>query len=201
MDRSFEKQYDEERYLFDSVGPRFRQEGSLGAYDLFAIVRWKANRAITRVALRISHVADGDLETAARELTRDLASAHSPRERFVLMSEKWGLRLPMASAILAVLYPEQFTVYDIRVCSALNAFHGIGNLSKPDVRWGRYQEYITAVNRAAPASLSLRDKDRWLWARSRHQDLERLIARDFRKHPQGNAKRTSNPARKPRTLR
>ena len=32
----------------------------------------------------------------------------------------WKLRLPTASAVLTVLYPEDFTVYDQRVCKMLD---------------------------------------------------------------------------------
>jgi hypothetical protein len=96
----FETRYNEEEYLFDVIGPRFRKQGWLNAYDLFAIVRWKANRAISKVAKLLVRVSDKALDGAARELTSDVASAASARDRFYILSEKWNLRLPMASAIL-----------------------------------------------------------------------------------------------------
>ena len=37
--------YDLERYLFEDVHRRFHEEGSIGAFDFFSIVIWKANRA------------------------------------------------------------------------------------------------------------------------------------------------------------
>jgi hypothetical protein len=37
-----------------------------------------------------------------------------------ILMRDWGLRLPMASAILTVLFPEEFTVYDQRVCGSLS---------------------------------------------------------------------------------
>jgi len=37
--------YDLERYLFENVHQRFHLEHSLGAFDFFSIVIWKANRA------------------------------------------------------------------------------------------------------------------------------------------------------------
>ena len=44
-----------------------------------------------------------------------------------ILIEDWAFRLPMASAILTVLYPDSFTVYDIRVCSELQNHHGVRN--------------------------------------------------------------------------
>ena len=41
---------------------------------------------------------------------------------------KWAFRLPTASAILTVLYPDVFTVYDRRVCKVLGAFDQLANI-------------------------------------------------------------------------
>jgi len=60
-----------------------------------------------------------DLELAARELTGSLYRAPDERARLRVLSVDWNLRLPTASAILAVLWPDKFTVYDIRVCQGL----------------------------------------------------------------------------------
>lgn len=46
-----------------------------------------------------------------------------------------GFRLPMASAIATVLYPNDFTVYDIRVCEMLGDFHGLTYIIKYDRLW------------------------------------------------------------------
>lgn len=39
------KYYNLERYLFEEVTKKFKEEGQLGAFDFFCIVMWKANRA------------------------------------------------------------------------------------------------------------------------------------------------------------
>ena len=57
----------------------------------------------------------------------------------IMLIEKWQLRLPMASAILTVLYPEDFTVYDVRVCNTLGGFHSIADRMAFESMW---QEYI-----------------------------------------------------------
>ena len=69
MRRAFEKEYHEEAYLFDVVGPRFRKKDRLSAYDFFLIVRWKANRAISQIAGHLVRESGPDLEKAASQLT------------------------------------------------------------------------------------------------------------------------------------
>lgn len=187
MGRAFEKEYDEEAHLFDVVGPRFRRQGTLSAYDFFRIVRWKANRAISKVAKRLQGESGTDLEKAVSSLTRQLSAASDAQERFLVLVRGWRLRLPIASAILTVLYPEDFTVYDVRACDQVRGFHGLSARQSPDTLWRGYLEFKAAVERAAPAGLSLRDKDRFLWARSRHEDLAASIRTQFA--PKGKGRR------------
>ena len=78
-----------------------------------------------------------------------------------------GIGLPMATAILTVLYPDHFTVYDTRVCNQLGRFSNLGSRSITTI-WEGYEEFRQAVReeairRGAPESLGLRDMDRYLW--------------------------------------
>jgi len=179
MPYDFHKRYNEEGYIFDVIAPRFSKQGSLSAYDLFFIIRWKSHRAVTKMARRLRGVAGSDLEQAARTLTAELHQAGTPEEKFRVISDKWGFRLPMATAVLTALYKDDFTVYDVRA----SAMCRLKMSSPKDIgeRWIEYQRFKAAVERTAPSDLSLRDKDRFLWALSRHQDLEADVRRGFRK--------------------
>lgn len=179
MQEEFEKQYDEEGHLFQVVSPRFQQQGWLSAYDLFSIVRWKANRAISKVATALVRTSGSNLEQTSRQLTKDLYEAPNDRQRFFVLSGKWKLRLPMASAILTVLFPDNFTVYDVRACEMLGDFHTLASRTDIESRWQGYLEFKNAVERSTPAHLSLRNKDRYLWARSRHDGLARFVKKAF----------------------
>lgn len=184
--------YDLEEYLFDQVRPRFHSEHSIGAFDFFSIVIWKANRAKSRIAERLWRKAQPgeDLDAVARRLTASLYGARDACERFrLLLDEKeWGFYLPMASAVLTVLWPEEFTVYDFRVCEQLEkadrghctVFKHIAGWVHSDRLWRTYQDYVAAVKRAGPDGLSLRDKDRYLWARSAAEQLQEDIQRGFK---------------------
>ena len=150
MDIDYRQYYDLESYLFDVVGPRFRAEGRLGAFDLFSIIIWKANRAKSLLARRLLDVGGGTLEDAANQLTEGLAGQAEPKERLRYLLVDWGLRLPMASAILTVLFPADFTIHDTRVCDTVGGFHTIGDRSEFERLWGEYLAFRTAVEKAAP---------------------------------------------------
>lgn len=166
--------YDLESYLFGTVNPRFHRDGSISAFDLMCIVSWKANRAKSRVAARLLGFGHPTLEDAARALTAAVFAAPTPEARLRTMAKDWGFRLPMATAILTVLYPNEFTVCDVRVAEVVGV-----TVPEPAVdfakTWAAYCAFRDAVEREAPANLSLCDKDRFLWARSFREQMERDI--------------------------
>ena len=182
MPENYLEYYDLEGYLFDTVSPRFREQGYLKAFDFFCIIIWKANRAKSKVARHLKKRSGTSLESAVKALTSDLAAASTDREKFEVVLGKWGLRLPMGTAILSVLYTDRFTVYDARVCDELDGFRSLAGRVKLESLWRGYEEFQTAVRDAAPTDLSLRDKDRWLWARSFAEQLRNDISRDFGIH-------------------
>jgi hypothetical protein len=92
--------------------------------------------------------------------------------------QQWGFYLPMASSILAVLWPEEFTVYDVRVCEELGDFGWVGTRRSPADVWTGYQACLAAVIAATPSELCLRDRDGYLWGRSAAKQLEADLARN-----------------------
>ncbi|MEN9447387.1 MAG: hypothetical protein RJA25_677 [Bacteroidota bacterium] len=88
----------------------------------------------------------------------------------------------MSSAILAVLYPKDFTVYDVRVCETFLKFKGIDNTSNFENLWTKYQDYIESIRNYEPTKgFLLRDKDRYLWAKSFYDQLKGDIENNFEK--------------------
>jgi len=183
MQLDFLEYYDLENYLFENVRQRFHREGSLGAFDFFSIVVWKANRSKSKIARRLlQHDTEKreELDPIARDLTRSLHAAVEPKERLRILIQNWGFKLPMATAILSVLWPDVFSVYDIRVCDQLTRFHKLVNVTTFDTLWNGYQEYLNALKTSVPPQLRLRDQDRFLWGKSVAEQLERDIRRSFR---------------------
>ena len=178
------KLYDLERYLFEVVNPAFQKNHELDAFDFFCIVIWKANRAKSKVAdklCRRDSKKRKDLNAIVGDLTSSIYEATSDKERMRIIVQDWGLRLPMASAILTVLYPERFTVYDVRVCEVLAKYRCVQD-RRFDGLWAGYEGYREDVESREPSVSTLRDRDRVLWARSfekqLREDLSTLFSKD-----------------------
>jgi hypothetical protein len=163
---NFSRYYDLEGYLFREVSAQFKKYKRLSAFDFFCIVIWKSNRSKSLVAKRLLAHGHGDLESAVAAITSDIGSAQSNKERLKALIETWGFRLPIASAILTVLFPDDFTVYDVRVCGVLRDFEDAQDKTQFEALWERYSEYVTKVRESVPEASSLRDKDRYLWGQS-----------------------------------
>ena len=174
--------YDLEGYLLGEVQGRFRSQGYISAFEFFSIVIWKANRAKSHIARRLIKVDPKGrtaLEPIVRDLTSSLAKATDERSRLRFLVETWGFGLPMATAILAILWPDDFTVYDVRVCEQLGAFRELAHFTRFDRVWEGYLKYRAAVVAATPDQNTLRNKDRFLWAQSAAIQLEKDIACGF----------------------
>lgn len=172
----YAKYHDLEGYLFCEVSQRYSSKKALSAFDFFCIVIWKSNRAKSKVASRLLAQDYPDLNVAVGALVQEIAKAGDAKARLAVLIDKWGFRLPMASAILTVLYPEEFTVYDVRVCNVLGDFKDAQHKTKFDTLWNRYTEYVERVKREVPEKESLRDKDRYLWGKSFEAQLKDDIA-------------------------
>jgi hypothetical protein len=132
MKIDYRKLYDLENYLFEDVARGFSELGYLKAFDFFCIVIWKANRSKSKIAKRLLRKEHPDLDSAVVALTKSLANAGDNKVRMKILIVDWEFRLPMASAILTVLYPMSFTIYDFRVCEVLNDFHKLPNKTNFD---------------------------------------------------------------------
>jgi hypothetical protein len=154
-----------ERYLLEEVGPHFRTTGIIKPVDFFMIFIWKAERAKTYERERLKAIA-GSFTNAVAEIANSLYSTEDQKERLQILMNHWKMYLPMASAVLTILYPDEFTVYDRRVCEQLKIkYRSQARFSEH--LWNDYRQLKEAVIKNTPSGLSLREKDRYLWAKSR----------------------------------
>ncbi len=172
----YRKLYDLESYLFQDVRKRFEATGKIRPFDFYCILVWKSNRATSKTKSRLKKIVRGNFYQAVSKIAESLRNAESPRGRLEVLMTHWRFRLPMASAILSVFYPRYFTVYDVRVCSELGAHHDLANLGFSDRLWDGYLKFVSDVKRAAKKMRTLRDKDRYLWGRSRYHDIKSKCA-------------------------
>jgi hypothetical protein len=139
------------------------RKGDFSLANLEAIVRWKSERAVQYL-----------IGNSNEKIRRALAVAASPESStdaaVKALVELHGVDLPLASAILAAIFPERYTVLDYRCLEALGH-------ARHDVHF--YEEYLAFCKRLAesnivqpqselPAPTPLRALDRALleWSRS-----------------------------------
>jgi len=72
---------------------------------------------------------------------------------------------------LTVAYPDDFTVYDWRVCAEVGRTYRSW-LGFSDELWNEYEHFRGVVIAETPKGLSLRDRDRFLIARSIRKGIE-----------------------------
>lgn len=168
------KYYWLEKYLFDNVNKNFHNRGHLTAEEFFAIVIWKRNASKTKIINGIK----GDRRTVS-EITLKISEAKTREQRLdALLSPKIpgiGIGIAIASAILTVCYPDDFTIADYRACASLKNF-GEEVIGNPATKISSYFEYLDKYKKLAHMyNLSLRDFDRVLWAMSWYEDLQRFL--------------------------
>jgi hypothetical protein len=155
-----EKERELEQAAFEA-GEAIRN-GDYTLANLEAIVRWKSERVV--------HYLIGNSNEQIRRVLAVAASPDASTETAVKsLLELHGVDIPVASAILAAIFPERYTVLDFRALEALGH-------ARHDVRF--YEEYLAFCKRLAesnivqpqaglPAPTPLRTLDRALWEWSR----------------------------------
>ncbi len=174
----YKKFYDLDNYIFEDIRCKFEKNGYLGALDFFCIVILKANRAKSKIAQKLLEKG-ADIESIIKEMTRKIYEAKENKEKLYIILEDYKLSLPMGSAILTVLYPEKFTVYDIRVCDMLQNYKDLINKTKFESKWIGYEKYKNSVIKKVPNESCLREKDKYLWGKSFYQQLKNDIKENF----------------------
>ena len=161
----YRKFYHLENYLLGEVGPRFRTSGIIRPLDMLMIVIWKANHAKVKIAETLKQRANGNFNDAVAQIAMALSATKERKERLAILMSDWGLRLSMASAILAILHPKDFVVYDSRVCKILGIPYRPW-LPFSERLWIEYELYREAVCKNTPPGLTLLNRYRYLWGQS-----------------------------------
>lgn len=185
------KYYWLEKSFFPEVYNFFHKKGYITPEHFFSIVVWKSIRP--RKLIKHGLLRNGKtINNTVHNLSKKIFKANSKEERLEILigngrknKKQNGFQLAMASAILTVLYPKDFTVYDFRVRSQLidqekkvNKYTDITGSQKVVEKY--FHQYIPQVLKlgrkiSRNKQLSLRDCDRLLWAKSWHEDLEDFL--------------------------
>jgi hypothetical protein len=96
-----------------------RERGYLTRSELEQVCHWKSPRALPLIQSNTVYI--------VRSATKRALATKSERERLAALRELRGVSVPMASAILMLLYPKRYGVIDIRVWQLL---YKIGTVTK-----------------------------------------------------------------------
>lgn len=178
----YSRYYDLESYLFETVADNFHNRHYLTAEEFFCIIIWKANRAKSKIAKKFE--GETSLDEAIKKLSSSIYQAPSNKVKLAILMEQYGFYLPMASAILSVLYQDQFSVYDIRVCDMLEQEYGTTKYHKINNKifknlWPEYEEYLQKVLELSGLD-DYRQADKYLWGKSFYEQLKGDLKRGFR---------------------
>jgi hypothetical protein len=155
-EKAGEKEHELETAAFEA-GEAIRN-GDYSLANLEAIVRWKSERAV--------HYLIGNSNEKIRRALSVAASSNSNTEAAIkALLELHGIDITLASAIMAAIFPDRYTVLDYRSLEALGH-------ARHDVQF--YEEYVAFCKRLAesnivkpqselPGATPLRTLDRALW--------------------------------------
>lgn len=117
------------------------------------IFAWKTKN---RGKSRIQNNDDERIESVLRKVVE--SNGEPPSASIEALTSLSGVGVPVASAVMAAIFPERFTVIDFRALDAL----GANEYSTTSIE--EYLKYTSyCKNLAAEWHLSLRDLDRALW--------------------------------------
>lgn len=125
--------------------------------NLMTIVAWKSARSTGRAAR--------NAETDVADALRLAVTAKTERAAIAVLIGLRGVDVSVASAIMAAVDPERFTIIDYRALEAL----GVKQRPSPTVEF--YLEYLAHCRQLAPKRRGgLRELDRAMWQWSKDQD-------------------------------
>lgn len=143
--------YPGEDHLLSVIGGQVRARGEYTRDEFLQVGRWKSARAT-------SYLAKNSDEMIAAVTRTGLAAPTLIKHRVLTILS--GVGVPMASALLTIWNPDEFTVIDVRAISTLRA----AGLLHPGAHLPPYVQYLDLCRRLAlDIGADLRSLDRALW--------------------------------------
>jgi len=157
--KKYLKYYFLEDYLFKTVNKNFHENKYLTSEEFLAIIIWKRNASKTKVVEGVN-----TSDKSIRVITSKIYESPSREMKLEILLGIKNIGIAIASAILTVLYDQEFTVFDARARNSLQAI-GVQIKGSPDNKPEDYFSYVDLCKKQAEKyKLSLRDFDRCLWA-------------------------------------
>ena len=147
------EEYDTEKIIFTEIGPRARKNCVLNFDDFYKICMWKSRRQKNRYLKNKNKV---------ENISRKAFLTSDETKKIELLCGLDGVGIPTASAILTVLYPENYSIIDIRCIETLNHLgYKMKNVMTVN-NWLKYLEIMRDL--AKENNVTTRDLDKALFA-------------------------------------
>jgi hypothetical protein len=142
-----------EPWLLDTVGPAAATRGHYEPDEFTAVARWKTPRS--RPAIAANSGSD------IRQITAMAFAAPEPLQHRAL-TLLHGVGVPTATALLAVAFPDQHTIIDVRSTGSLD------RLGEWDGQGGylRYLEACRGIASRLDVALRVLDRALWQWSKT-----------------------------------
>ena len=201
--KEYLKYYFLEDYLFKEISKNFLERHYLEREEFFTIIIWKSNRAKNKYKTESRlKVNAANIKNTTSKLFRVIDKNKEKRietmkEMVAAVQQLSGVGLPVASAILAVCHPEDFTIVDYRAkASLIKLLNNKDAMTDKEIlidikrRFGAdpansrsaYVKYcICCWQKAKELNISLRDFDRALFGMDFYEGRHGLreLAVDF----------------------
>jgi len=151
-----------ERYLFEDINKKFKTGHHLNSDDFFTIIAWKRKASAIKIAKKWKGL-------AVENVTENIFKESDDNKKVEILIGIGGIGLAIASSILAVCYPDRFTIIDYRALNSLRKIEKDRCKDLPDkaenFKKENYFEYLDICQRIwKKYASSLRDFDKMLWA-------------------------------------
>ena len=163
--------YDPENRVFPVIARKVKAGQELSDLDVLLIFKWKLGR-VTGDNIKMIHSDGLEKINCAVKVAGGPGRGEKINALKTLMEIR-GIKLAMATAILTVCYPDEFTVIDRRVLEVL----GLSPANSADWKVEKYfDEYLPRVKECSGSwGCTLRDADRALWGLSVRNNMKKNI--------------------------
>lgn len=148
--------YSLEDHLFSVVGPQIKKRGYMTFDDFYRIAMWKSARQKPNYLQNKNNV---------ESISKDAFSIQGESEKMDMLCCLKGVGIPTASAILTIVYPENYAVIDVRCIEMLQE---LGYSIKKTITPNNWLKYLDITRKIAKENnITAREVDKALFAMHR----------------------------------
>ena len=131
--KKYVRQYDPEKYLFEDIGPRVKERGYFKFSEFYEICMWKSVRPKKKYLKN---------KNSIEKMSGEAFLEKDDVKQIKILCKLNGVGVPIASALLTVVYPEKYAVIDIRCLKILKSNNEVIGAYPSFKNWKKYLEIM-----------------------------------------------------------